>query len=148
MAALGVVFVALAAGAAFFIFNPSGFVETAHGRAAPIMFGGIIVVVVHYACYAAVRPQNQRRFVAIYAGLAIAMVGTVLLAWYFHVFSGSDRPSHGIIIVEALVIFEFALFWFIQSVDLWKVEEETYWMGSLSKLLTALGQEPPDDESR
>lgn len=143
--------ITLIVGAAFFIRSPSTFVQNAHGIAAFTMFGGIIAVVVHYALYAAFRPPQRRRvFMLIYAGVAVAMVATVLLAWWLHVFSGDDRPSHGIIVVEAIVIFEFALFWVIQSVDLWKVEEDKYWMGSFSELLTTLLQEPPAgaDESR
>jgi heme/copper-type cytochrome/quinol oxidase subunit 4 len=144
-----VLLAALALGAAFFIFKRDWFVDNAHGRAAPIMFGGIILVVVHYACYAALRPQKKRWFVMLYAILAVAMVATVVLAFYWHVFStGDDRPSHGIIIVEALVILEFALFWIIQSVDLWWVEKETYWIGSLSDLFDELGNGPVAPENR
>ena len=135
--------ITLVVGAAFFIHDPSTFVENAHGIAAFTMFGGIIAVVVHYACYAALRPQKRRLFALSYGVLAVAMVGTVVLAWCLHIFSGDDRPSHGIFIVEAVVILEFALFWIIQSADLWKVEEENYWVGSLSELLRRLLQEPP-----
>lgn len=128
---------ALIVGAVYFVQDRSAFIEKAHGIAAFTMFGGIIAVVVHYACYAARRRHRRRLFVLGYAGLAVLMVGTVLLAAWFHVFGGSDRPTYGIIIVEALVIFEFALFWVIQSVDLWKLEKDEYWMGSLSEVLTA-----------
>ena len=62
---------------------------------------------------------------------------------YFNVFSGSDRPSHGIIIVE------FTRHLRVRGVLVYssrstcgKLEKETYWCGSLSELLTAW-QEPP-----
>jgi hypothetical protein len=140
--------IALIVGAAFFISDTDNFIEKAHGIAAFTMFGGIIAVVVHYAFYAAFRPQKRRLFAVSYACLAFAMVVTVLLAGCLHVFSGDDRPSHGVIIVEAFLILEFALFWVIQSADLWKVEEEKYWMGPPSELLEKLQQpDPPDDDA-
>lgn len=145
-----VLLVALLVGAALFIREPSAFVENAHGVAAFTMFGGIIAVVVHYAFYAAFREERRPQFVWAYAGLAAAMVVTVIVAWALHVFGGDNRPSHGIIIVEAVLIAEFAAFWLIQSADLWSVEESKYWMGTPSELMTKIEQHDAaaSDESR
>jgi hypothetical protein len=53
---------ALAAGAAVFFVDLPMFVRNAHGVAAYTMFGGIIVVAVHYACYAALRKRTRTAY--------------------------------------------------------------------------------------
>jgi hypothetical protein len=129
---------ALIVGAGYFFDDPLLFTEKAHGVAALAMFGGIILVVVHYAFYSALRPDHKGRFIGLYIGLATAMLVTVIVAWRLHVFGGADRPSHGIIAVETLLIVEFALFWLLQSFDLWKVEHDTYRLGNLGDLVDRL----------
>jgi K+ transporter len=131
--------VALIVGAAFFIVAPDTFIEGAHGIAAFTMFCGIILVVVHYAFYALLRPQRRLIFVATYIVIALAMMLTLGLAAALHLLS----HGHGVIIIEAIVIFEFAAFWLAQSIDLWKLEK--YRVGSLSELLKELGDEQPAD---
>jgi hypothetical protein len=130
---------ALIVGAAFFIVAPDTFIEGAHGIAAFTMFCGIILVVVHYAFYALLRPQRRLIFVATYIVIALAMVLTLGLAAALHLLS----HGHGVIIIEAIVIFEFAVFWLAQSIDLWKLEK--YRVGALSELLKKLGDEQPAD---
>jgi glycine/D-amino acid oxidase-like deaminating enzyme len=51
--------------------------------------------------------------------------------------------GHGVIIIEAIIISEFAVFWLAQSIDLWKLEK--YRVGTLSELLKKLGAEQPAD---
>jgi magnesium-transporting ATPase (P-type) len=128
---------ALVVGAVFFIIAPDAFIEGAHGIAAFTMFCGIILVVVHYAFYALLRPQRRLIFVAAYIVIAPAMVVTLGLAAALHLLS----HGHGVIIVEAIVIFEFAVFWLTQSIDLWKLEK--YQVPSLSQLLTGLAADTP-----
>ena len=128
---------ALIAGAVVFVVNLPLFVENAHSVAAYTMFGAIIVVVLHYACYAALRkdrgPKTRLGFVAAYLIIAILMVLTLIVVAIFQVMGN----GLGVLVVEFLVIGEFAVFWLFQSVDLWELE--TYKVPSLSEMLDELG---------
>ena len=129
-------FAALAAGVVVFFINLKLFVDNAHTYAAYAMFGGIIVVAVHYACYAAVRkdraPRTRLAFVAGYLIIAALMVVTLVVVGVFQL-TGNGL---GLLVVEFIVIGEFAVFWLFQSIDLWELEK--YQVQSLSQLLTQL----------
>ena len=99
------------------------------------MFGGIIVVVVHYAGYAAARKEGRAFFVSHLCRSRCIDGADVGLAWKLHVFN----QSHGVVKVEAIVIVLFALFWVAQSVDLWKRDKAPAL--PLSELLKELGTE-------
>ena len=127
---------ALAAGAIVFLVDLPTFVENAHTYAAYAMFGGIIVVAVHYACYAAIRkdrgPRTRFAFVVAYLVIAALMVVTLVVVGIFQL-TGNGL---GLLVVEFIVIGEFALFWLFQSIDLWELE--TYQVQSLSQLLAQM----------
>ena len=129
---------ALIAGAIVFFVDLPSFVDNAHTVAAYGMFGGIIVVAVHYACYAAVRkdrgPRTRLAFVAAYLIIAALMVVTLLVVGIFQV-TGNGL---GLLVVEFIVIGEFAAFWLFQSIDLWELEK--YQVQSLSQVLTQLDE--------
>jgi vacuolar-type H+-ATPase subunit I/STV1 len=131
---------ALIAGAVVFVVDLPLFVENAHGIAAYTMFGAIIVVVLHYACYAALRkdrgPRTRLGFVVAYLIIAVVMVLTLIIVAVFQ-FTGNGL---GVLVVEFLVIGEFAVFWLFQSVDLWELE--TYQVPTLSELLEDLTVDP------
>jgi hypothetical protein len=127
---------ALTAGAVVFFVDLPSFVENAHNFAAYGMFGGIIVVAVHYACYAAVRkdrgPRTRLAFVIAYLIIAALMVVTLVVVGIFQL-TGNGL---GLLVVEFIVIGEFAAFWLFQSIDLWELEK--YQVQSLSQVLTEL----------
>jgi hypothetical protein len=138
-----ILLVALIAGAGVFAVDQPLFIEKAHGIAASVMFGGIIVVVVHYAWYAlydALRSGSKRRgwFVFVYLLIAFAMIVTVGIVIWLNVL----RHDHGVILVEAIVIVEFALFWVAQSIDLWEIDKYPV-PRKLSEQLKTLGEEAP-----
>jgi hypothetical protein len=127
---------ALAAGAVVFFVDLPLFVRNAHTFAAYAMFGAIIVVAVHYAFYAALRkdrgPRIRLAFVAAYLIIAGLMVATLLVVGIFQL-TGNGL---GLLVVEFIIIAEFAAFWLLQSVDLWELEK--YQVQSLSQLLAQL----------
>ena len=94
---------ALIAGAIVFCVNLPLFVENAHTYAAYAMFGGIIVVAVHYACYAAVRkdrgPRTRLAFVAAYLIIAALMVVTLVVVGIFQLTGNGLR----MLVVEFIV---------------------------------------------
>jgi hypothetical protein len=133
---------ALIAGAVVFVVDQRLFIANAHGLAAAALFGGIIVVVVHYAYYAAASPDHKRWaryfFVVFYLFIASAMLLTVAAVIWLNML----RQGHGVLIVEAIVIGEFAAFWLAQSIDLWEYDKYPV-SQPLSDLLKTLGQETP-----
>lgn len=93
------------------------FAEHAHVIAAVAMFLAITLVAVYHACYAraAVR-QHLARFYATIAALMLVTVvaGVVLLilGWHF-----------GVITVELILIVLFAVFWAVQTWDVWDAQD-------------------------
>ncbi|WP_422745167.1 diphosphate--fructose-6-phosphate 1-phosphotransferase [Mycobacterium sp. WMMD1722] len=125
----------LAALAIAFFVDPRFSGRYGHNIAAIAMFLGIIAVVVHYALYAAARRSRTTRrmcFVLLYLSLAAAMIVTLALA------IAADFTNHplGVLIVEALLILAFAVFWIVQTIDLWDLD--AYSATSLTELLHAL----------
>jgi hypothetical protein len=130
---------ALTAGAVVFFVDLPSFVQNAHAVAAYTMFGAIIVVAVHYACYAALRedrgPRTRLAFVIAYLFIASVMVLTVIFLGVLQ----CTGIGVGVLVMEFIVITEFAVFWLLQSIDLWELEK--YQVPSLSQILTTLGAE-------
>jgi hypothetical protein len=127
---------AIVAGAVVFFVDLPVFVRNAHTVAAYAMFGGIIVVAVHYG-YAALRgdrgPRARIGSVAGYLIIALLMLLTLIVVAILQ----CTGNGLGLLIVEFIVIGEFAAFWLFQSVDLWELEK--YQVPSLSEVLTQLG---------
>ncbi|HZA09132.1 diphosphate--fructose-6-phosphate 1-phosphotransferase [Mycobacterium sp.] len=116
----------LITGVVIFFACPDQFKASAHGVAASVMFVAFILVAVHYAYYAAKgmhprrsSPQVAMRFAGIYAALAVIMVVTLLAAIVLH-FAG--HPSHLRFFAEALLSVEFAIFWIVQTCDMWDID--------------------------
>jgi hypothetical protein len=129
-----------------FTTNWTWFADWRHNIAAIAMFVAIILVVLHYAAYAAARRRadNRRgRYVTLYLVIALAMI--LALAWAA-IAQFWERPL-GVLVVEALLIAAFGLFWVVQSFDLW--ETEKYPVGSLSELLRKLTDAlPPEADAQ
>lgn len=93
------------------------FAQHAHVIAAVAMFLAITLVAIYHACYAraAVR-QHLARFYATIAALMLVTVvaGVVLLilGWHF-----------GVITVELILILLFAVFWAVQTADVWDAQD-------------------------
>jgi cellulose synthase/poly-beta-1,6-N-acetylglucosamine synthase-like glycosyltransferase len=118
LAWFGLAFVA--AGVLIFFIFPAAFTRSAHYVAAGAMFFAIVVVAVHYACYAAAGSGSNRNrlwFVVIYMATAIFMLVALCAA----IVLKFVLPGHWLIIAEILLILGFAVFWIVQTYDLWNV---------------------------
>ena len=93
------------------------FMARAHVFAAVAMFLAITLVAVYHACYAraAVR-QHRARF---YATIAALMLATVLLAVVLLL----NHVPFGVFLVEVTLIVLFAVFWAVQTWDVWDAED-------------------------
>lgn len=110
----------LVAGLIWFVVDRESFTANGHGAAAVAMFGGIIAVVILYACYSAqhfCHCSTRGRFAAAYIAIAIGMTATLVVVGVLHV----QLPTwnHWVLAVETLLILEFALFWILQTLDTW-----------------------------
>lgn len=93
------------------------FAEHAHVIAAVAMFLAITLVAVYHACYARAAARRQlARFYATIAALMLVTVvaGVVLLivGWHF-----------GVIAVELTLTILFAVFWAVQTWDVWEADD-------------------------
>ncbi|ALI25560.1 hypothetical protein XA26_17130 [Mycolicibacterium fortuitum] len=93
------------------------FAQHAHVIAAVAMFLAITLVAVYHACYAraAVRRHLARFYATIAALMLVTVVaGVVLLILGWHL---------GVITVELILIVLFAIFWAVQTADVWDAQD-------------------------
>ena len=109
----------LLAGAAVFIGSENLFVRRAHYAAATIMFALITVVVAINAGEAgASREPAKRKYVGLYGAVAVAMpLGAAALYGWGRI----TGWAHWVLGVEMLLIVLFAVFWILQTIELWGV---------------------------
>ena len=112
---------ATAGGAGWFYLSRSTFVEHGHNLAAVPMFLAIVAVVwvnsrdVQDAVGEDPAPGRNRRYVAVYRGISLAMLATLVLAVIGHLADWSNA----LLVVEILLITLFGGFWVIQTRELW-----------------------------
>ena len=120
-AAVWVQRVALTAGMVVLAVAPDWFQANAHGVAAVAMFGAIILTVAITAFVAGNQDPDRcphgRRYQRIYRVIAASMAVTLVAAVVLHHLL--DGFNHAIIVVEAALIGEFAVYWLVQTVELW-----------------------------
>lgn len=113
----------------------------AHGHyaAALVMFAGIVVVVVVNA-FSSRREDPGARFAVAYWLVAGAMVLTLLVELGLR--QGPGGTERGVLLVEALLVLEFATFWAVQTAELWGYPTRTERVQSLRA--AAPGEGTPD----
>lgn len=110
--------VVLGAGALAFVVYPRQFDAYGHYIAAVALFVAVIVVVclnAYWAWQASHRTFYASAYVAVAASMLVSLVVTALLV------VTQDRFEHGVLVVEGLLVLEFAAFWVLQTVELWHV---------------------------
>ena len=110
----------LVAGLIWFVADRESFVADGHSAAALALFGGIIAVVILYACYSAqhfCHCSTRGRFAAAYIAIAIGMTATLIVVGVLHVHL--PTWNHWILALETALILEFAGFWILQTLDTW-----------------------------
>ena len=117
--------VALGVGAVIFFSWPDAVLDHGHYVAAVTLFVGVVVVVWMntrgYSKQDAEAAPPARRYSRLYTAVLVAMIGS------FVVIVGAGQALDGfrewIFWVEAALIIEFAVFWVIQTVELWNVRD-------------------------
>lgn len=102
-------------------FRSSQFLAHGHYVAAVTMFAAIILTVSITAFVSGRQAEelspHKRLYRRTYWVIAGAMTLTVLLAWGSH-----KMLPHWIMFVEAALILEFAIYWIIQTIELWNTQ--------------------------
>jgi hypothetical protein len=111
----------LAVGLVTLVTRPEWFRANAHGIAAVAMFAAIILTVAITAFVAGNQDDDKcphrRRYQLIYRWISVVMVLTLAAAVCLHQIL--DGFNHAVIVVEAALIVEFAVYWVVQTVELW-----------------------------
>jgi hypothetical protein len=102
-------------GTAIFVACPDTFLAKAHYGAAYPMFGLIILVVALNAAGRRDQPGKERVRRS-YIGVVAVMLAAVAVCLPLHFLGLFD---HAILVVEAVLIVAFAVFWVVQTKDLW-----------------------------
>lgn len=109
----------IAVGVLVFFTEPERLLTSGHNVAAPTMFLGVIGVVVLNARQAG-RARERRAYARTYGVIATAMLATLAAIGLLR-FVVAPGWDHAVVVVEALLIAEFAAFWVVQTVELWHV---------------------------
>ncbi|TPG29571.1 hypothetical protein [Mycolicibacterium hodleri] len=111
----------LAVGLLTLVMAPEWFRLNAHGIAAVAMFGSIILTVVITAFVTGNQDvgkcPHRRRYQMIYQWISAAMALTLVAAVCLH--QTLDGFNYAILVVEAALILEFAVYWVVQTIELW-----------------------------
>lgn len=122
--ALGVLWCVVLVGAVVFFYREDVFYAQAHNAAAIMMFLAIIVTVIISAVFARIQDPDQaahtRMYFWLYVLIAAAMIASLAAVAIYRM--RNEHWSHWVIVIEALLILQFAAYWVIQTVELWKVE--------------------------
>lgn len=111
----------LVLGSVAFVVAPSTFLALGHGVAAVAMFAGIIYVVLANAWSSALR-DGAETFVRLYKTIGWSMAVTLAAVVASHLLLGPW--AYAVIVVEVLLIAEFAAFWVVQTVEMWDVADK------------------------
>jgi hypothetical protein len=108
------------------VFFRRWFNANAHGTAAVIMFSAIIATVFQTA-YLVGRPGYESKYKSLYLWLyrviAVVMLVTLVAVAVLHLVLGSW--NHWVIVIETALILEFAVYWVVQTIDLWDTPDRS-----------------------
>jgi len=119
---LGLTVLVLGSGMVWFVVAPDAFREHGHAAAAVPMFLAIIAVVwlnardVQEAVQRGRMPAERRRYVAMYRAIAVAMLSALAATVAI---SLATRSTSLVFWVEVVLIGLFAVFWVVQTTELW-----------------------------
>ncbi len=113
----------LGGGVVWFVLARASFIEHGHDAAAVPMFLAIIGVVwlnardVRTAVREGSAPEAHRRYVAVYRMIAVAMLVALVATVAINLVTGSTTL---VFWVEIVLITLFAVFWVVQTIELWR----------------------------
>jgi uncharacterized membrane protein YidH (DUF202 family) len=111
-------------GAVEFVWYREFFDKNAHNAAAVLMFIAIILTVCISAAYARRQDPDKavhtKFYFGLYLGIASAMIVSLLAVGIYR--WTHDHWGHWVIVIEALLVIEFAAYWVIQTLELWRVK--------------------------
>jgi hypothetical protein len=116
----------MALGLIALIFCPDKFTEYAHGVAGTLLLSAFIATTFCTA-YVVGREDpstpHRRGYQWFYWGIAFLMLGTLIFVVYLHLVHPSELGQLWVLVIEAALILEFALYWVIQTAELWKTPD-------------------------
>ncbi|MEB4207572.1 hypothetical protein [Mycobacterium sp. 94-17] len=123
--ALCIFWLIMALGAIALVFFPAWFNAHIHGIAGVLMLSSFIVTVFGAAYVVGhedeAKSPHRRRYQWCYRGIAGAMVVTLIAVIALHLIH--PRWQLWVLLMESLVILEFAAYWAVQTFELWKTPD-------------------------
>lgn len=111
----------MAVGLIALAFFPDRFKEYAHGLAGVLMLLAFIATAFCTAYLVGSELPRRRFYQWLYWGIAVLMLGTLIAVVWVHLV----HPSWDlwIIVIEVALICEFAIYWLVQTIDLWNTPD-------------------------
>jgi hypothetical protein len=112
----------MALGLIALLFFPDKFLEYAHGAAGTLLLSAFIATAFCTA-YVVGREDpstpHRRGYQLWYWGIAFLMLGTLIFVVFLHLRHPSWLGEVWLLVIEAALILEFALYWLVQTAELW-----------------------------
>jgi hypothetical protein len=107
----------VAVGLIALVVSPDGFIKHAHGAAGTLMIFSFIATV--FCTAYVVGQQGERRYQRFYRATAVVMLVTLIAVVTAHLVLRDWMGDLWIIVLETLLILEFAAYWVVQTIELW-----------------------------
>lgn len=108
-------------GAVVFVTDPDRLLDAGHDVAALVMFAGVVLVAWLNARQAR-EARERAAYVTAYRVIGWAIGATLVVIGGLRWFVAPDW-EHAVLVLEALLVVEFAAFWVVQTVELWHVTD-------------------------
>ena len=129
LVSLCVFWLIMAVGLIALLFFRDKFLKYAHGAAGVLLLSAFIATTF---CTASVvgledpsKSPHQRCYKRIYWGIAWLMLATLIAVVAVHLVHPSWLGVHWGLVVEVALILEFAAYWVVQTIDLWKTPDRS-----------------------
>jgi len=110
-------------------FWPGPFKKYAHGAAGTLMLTAFIATVFCTAYVARQEekpvPSRRRLYLRFYRVIAAVMLGTLVAVVTLHLLRPHWMGDLWILVLETLLILEFAVYWVVQTIDLWDTPDRS-----------------------
>jgi hypothetical protein len=143
MLSLCVFWLIMALGLIALLFFRDKFLEYAHGAAGTLLLSAFIATAF---CTAYVvgredpsKSPHRRGYQLWYWGIAFLMLGTLIFVVFLHLRHPSWLGEFWLLVIEAALILEFALYWLVQTVELWDTPDRRELLSQATRNQTKQG---------
>jgi hypothetical protein len=139
---LSVFWLIMALGLIALLFFPDKFLEYAHGTAGTLLLSAFIATTFCTAYVVGredVSTPHRRGYQLFYWWIAAFMLGTLIFVVFLHLRHPSWLGDVWVLVIEAALILEFAIYWLVQTAELWHTPDRRQLLSQATRDQTKYG---------